>query len=57
MRCPYRKITTTKEQYNATIIVEGFVECYKEDCPYYIPSYEELNEKPKCAKIEIEKGE
>ena len=35
MKCPYRKITETKHQYNADVTTEEFCECYKEDCPFY----------------------
>ena len=35
MKCPYRKITETKHQYNADITTEEFCDCYKTECPFY----------------------
>lgn len=34
MKCPYRKQTTTKNEENS-VTCEEFMECYKEECPFY----------------------
>lgn len=33
MKCPYRKQTTTVDGTTS----EYYMECYKEDCPFYVP--------------------
>ncbi len=43
MKCPYRKQTTTKNGENG-IIYEDFMECYKEECPYYYKGKYSYNE-------------
>lgn len=39
MKCPYRKITETKHQYNADVTTEEFCECYGVECPFYEEAY------------------
>lgn len=38
MKCPYRKTTQIKHQYNADITTESFAECYGVECPFYVPA-------------------
>ena len=47
MKCPYRKQTTTKD----SIIYEDFMDCYKEECPFYYRGQEEYEE---CVKASID---
>ena len=54
MKCPYRKITETKHQYNADVTTEEFCECYERECPFYIPA-DGLNEED-CAKAREDGG-
>lgn len=34
MKCPYRKKTTVRNGDNS-ITYEDFMDCYKEECPFY----------------------
>ena len=39
MKCPYRKLTVqSKIMDNLTKTEEYFEDCYKEECPFYIPA-------------------
>ena len=36
MKCPFRKVIKNYENQIPKVTTEGFEECYKEECPYYI---------------------
>lgn len=37
MKCPYRKVTIDLKSMGLDGTEEGFAECYKEECPCYVP--------------------
>ena len=37
MKCPYRKVTIDLKSMGLEGTEEGFADCYKEECPYYVP--------------------
>lgn len=50
MKCPYRKITETKDN----LVIEHFTECYGKECPFYEEAYG-IN-KEDCAKAREDGG-
>lgn len=55
MKCPYRKITETKHQYNADVTTEEFCECYGRECPFY--DFSVIKDKDICWKAVEDGGE
>jgi len=56
MKCPYRtRVTETRGSYQ-TITETEFVECLKEECPFYDSSMIELRKRCERAKSEAERG-
>ena len=37
MKCPYRKVTINLKSVGLDGTEEDFAECYKEECPCYVP--------------------
>ena len=54
MKCPYRKITETKHQYNADVTTEEFCECYGDECPFY--THDIIRDKDNCWKAREDGG-
>ena len=54
MKCPYRPITTTTDNYTTT----EFAECYYNECPWYIPArtinYNSLTQLETCQRCHTE---
>lgn len=58
MICPYfhEKVTTTDEKKGITVTKEKFMECKKEDCPYYNwKDWHEVGQGCTKARMEIER--
>ena len=55
MKCPYRKKTTTKN-VDDSVTYEDFMDCYKEECPfYYKGKYSGTQEEyEECEKVSVE---
>lgn len=55
MKCPYRKQTTTRNGENS-VTYEDFMDCYKEECPFYYKGIISYNkqEYEECEKASIE---
>ena len=57
MKCPYRKVTIDLKSMSLDGIEEGFAECYKEECPFYVPenhSYTNIVVPEYCKRTDID---
>ena len=52
-KCPYRKVTVTKDNRTE----KHFGECYREECPYFLPKSPCGPREDQCDKYLIERNE